>query len=135
MAIAARCTCGDCCSPGMTTLLPALAFRSAATAERNLPAGPEGGCALDPPAPTAAANADAKEATSPALRDRRCSALKLVVLGALSTAYSRFIGELWSSSLRRLAQSGARRRNPGWVMPERKSASRETMTSASCNRY
>src|ERR1700678_4747132 len=103
MAIAARCTAGVCCSPGMTTHLPEFAFRSAAIAERNLPAGPEGGCALPPPAPTAAANAAAKGAISLALSASRCSALKPVVLGALSTEYNRFIEIDESSSLRREA--------------------------------
>src|ERR1700733_9355257 len=92
MAIAARCTAGGCCSPGITTHLPALAFRSAATAERNLPAGPDGGCAPEPPAPTAAAKAAANGATSAALSANRCSALKPVVVGELSTEYSRFMG-------------------------------------------
>src|SRR5580704_4939338 len=102
MAIAARWTADDCCSPGITTHLPAFAFKSAATAERNLPPGPEGREAA-PPAPTADAKAAAKEATSPAFSPRRCSALKPVVLGVLSTAYRRFMVRLLSRSLRRLA--------------------------------
>src|SRR6201992_1206071 len=103
MAMAARCTAGVCCSPGMTTHLPAFAFRSAAIAERNLPDAPAGGCAPAPPAPTAAAHAAANDAISLGLRASRCSALNPVVLGALSTAYNRFMEIFVSVSLRREA--------------------------------